>query len=97
MVINHCKNEKKTKTNLFHSAGGASVPFGPHELERRGPLAENWICQNVQPIHFNQNCGMTQPGDSQTWTRVREVRVLDKVRFHHWQLTVEGLGVEERG
>ncbi len=77
--------------HLFHSAGGPSEPFGPHELERWGPLAENWVCQNIQPIYFNQNCGMTQPGDSQAWARVREVWVLDKIRFHHWELAVQSL------
>lgn len=83
--------------NLVHSAGGASVSFVPHELERRGSLAENWVCQNIQPVHFNQNCGMTQPGDSQAWARVREVWVLDKVRFNHWELTVQSLLWETRG
>lgn len=87
--VEYCDGEeKKHKTNLFHSAGGPSVPLGPHELERRGPLAENWVSQNVQPVHFNQNRGVTQPGDSQTRTGVRQVRVLDKVWFHHWELTV---------
>lgn len=41
---------------------------------------------------------MTQPGDSQTWTKLGKVWFLDKVRFHHWELTVQSLwGGEEEG
>lgn len=61
---------KGTVLNLFHSAGGPPVPFGSHELDRRGPLTENGVCQNIQPIYFNQNCGVAQPGDSQAWSRL---------------------------
>lgn len=39
---------------------------------------------------------MTQPGDSQARTRVGEVWVLDEVRFHHRELTVQSLWRWER-
>lgn len=41
---------------------------------------------------------MTQPGDSQARTRLGKVWFLDKVRFNHWELTVQSLwGGEEEG
>lgn len=86
---------KKKVPHLFHGARGTSVPFGPHELERRGPLAEHWVRQNIEPVHFDQNCGVTQPGHPQTWTGVREVRAPDEVRLHHRQLAVQRLHARE--
>lgn len=64
------KYSQKMYSHLFHGAGGAPVPFGPHELDRRRPLTENGVRQNIQPVDFNQNCGVTQPGDPQTWSRL---------------------------
>lgn len=81
----------KKHTNLFHSAGGSPVAFGPHELERRSSLAEDWICQNIQPIHFNQNSCVAQPGDSHSWRGVRRLWVSNKVRLHHRERTIQGL------
>lgn len=77
--------------NLLHSARRTSESFGSHILDRRCPLTEDWVCQNIHPIDFNQNCGMAQPCDSQPWTRAREVWVLHKVWLHHRELTIQGL------
>lgn len=93
-----CFSTQKQTTkipNLFHSAGGPSVPFGPSKLDRRCPLAEDGVSKNIQSVNFNQNCGMTQPGDSQTWIRVRQSLVLDKVGFQHWEFSIQRLEEED--
>lgn len=80
---------------LFHSAGRPAIPSGPHELHRRGPLAENGVSHYVQPVYFHQHGGMTQPGDPETRARLGEVWVLDEVRLHHRQLGIQNLWREE--
>lgn len=81
--------------HLFHSAGGPAVPSGAHELHRRRPLAEDGVRQNIQPVYFHQYGGVTQPGDPETRARLGEVRVLDEVRLHHRQLSIQNLRREE--
>lgn len=61
---------RDNKSDLFHGAGGSSVPFGPHELNWTGSLTKNGVCQNIHALHLNQNRGVAEPSDSQTWMRV---------------------------
>lgn len=104
-----CRGETVTKTqrereggrssrkslHLFHSARGPAVPSGAHKLQRRRPLAEDWVGQNVQPVYFHQHGSVTQPGDPETWARLGEVWLLDEVRFHHRQLGIQNLRCHE--
>lgn len=79
---------------LGYRARRRPEPLRTQVLRRRGPGAEDGIREEDELIHLHHQRGMAQPRDSQACLpHAGFSRVIDKIRFKHWEFFVKFLSV----